>query len=136
MVVSQQGGAEKRRTEEPAAWPPLTWTKVRAAFLTVLPWWVGSRLLCLAGLMAARAGWGTPGMVGPDTYFVWDDGWYLHIAEHGYGYAEDDHKSGAPAFMPMLPFIMRWGGLLVGGHPAVAGAIAANVGALGGAAAL
>ena len=100
------------------------------AFAAVLPWWVGSRLLCFAGLAAARAGWGTPDLVGPDTYDVFDVGWFLRIAKSGYVGANPEVPAGAPAFMPLMPFIFRWGGQILGGHPLLAGGLAANVGAL------
>ena len=113
-----------------APWPPFTRSLLVEAVLAALPWWVASRVLCLAALAAARAGWQMPNMTGPDTYDVFDVGWFLRIAANGYLNANPEVPDGAVAFMPLMPFLMRVGGPLVGGQPVVAGAIVANVGAL------
>ena len=47
---------------------------------------------------------------------AWDAGWFLHIAEHGYG-----DEPGAPAFYPLYPLLLRLGGDVLGGHPVLAG---------------
>jgi hypothetical protein len=124
------------RHEPPAGYPKIGRRDVFEAVAAVFPWWVGSRILCLLGLLAARAGYAGPGMEGPDTYDVWDVGWYLHIAKSGYAYTDPLTADGAPAFLPLMPFVMRWGGVLLGGHPLVAGGIAANAAALVAAASL
>lgn len=47
---------------------------------------------------------------------AWDAGWFLHIAEHGYG-----DEPGAPAFYPLYPLLLGLGGDVLGGHPVLAG---------------
>lgn len=118
---------------EPAGWPPLGLRAVGAALVAVLPWWLGSRVVALLGLWASRSGWdspgdtylGTPHEVG--TYHVWDVGFFVDIAEHGSG---STWRSGTPAFMPLMPMVMRWFGAVIGDRPLLAGAIVANGAAL------
>ena len=50
------------------------------------------------------------------TRVVWDAGWFLYIAEHGYGATEQ-----APAFYPLYPYLLRIGAALLDGHSALAG---------------
>ncbi|WP_111766343.1 hypothetical protein [Nakamurella deserti] len=128
-------GTSERSTAHSPDWPPLTLRVALQAVVTVLPWWIGSRLVAGLALLAAEHGWTAPGMSGEPRYGVWDVGWFLHIAQYGYGFVDAETAYGAPAFMPLMPFVMRWGGVLTG-SPLLAGGIAANVGALIGAAAL
>lgn len=122
-----------RSTTAPDDWAALTVRMVWSALQTVLPWWVGSRVVALLGLAVSRSGWdspgdsyiGTQGEVG--SYHVWDVGFFLTIADRGYGAT---WSKGTPAFMPLMPAVMHYGGDLIGGHPLVAGAIAANLGTL------
>lgn len=119
----------------PSGWPPLTVGVALSSLAAALPWWVGSRIVAYLGLLAAEHGYAGPTMSGTGAYGVWDVGWFLHIARYGYGYVDAETGYGAPAFMPLMPFVMRWGGVLTG-SPLLAGGIAANLGALIGAAAL
>jgi hypothetical protein len=136
--IPDGGSAADTRMSTIEAWPALNWRGVLAAFAAVLPWWVGSRIVALFGYWMSKSGWDSPAatFIGTQnetgTFHLWDVGWYIRIAEIGYAPAWTE---GTPAFFPLLPTAMRWGGRLVG-DPLLAGYLAANIGALIGAAAL
>jgi hypothetical protein len=60
--------------------------------------------------------------------FRWDAGWYLAIAQRGYSYHPE--RSSSVAFYPLLPYLSRYLGYLVGGVP-VAGLIITNAATVG-----
>jgi hypothetical protein len=75
--------------------------------------WVATWLLVAAGAGITSA------VVDVSLSDVWqrfDAGWFLHIAEHGYGDEGD-----APAFYPLYPLLLRVGGDALGDHPVLAG---------------
>jgi hypothetical protein len=139
VLVAEQGemrpsttsaGASPIASTDPV-WTPVTWRAIRDAFFVVLPLWVASRALGYLGLLAAQAGWGTPTMAGPDTYDVWDVGWFISIARDGYSdFDENPARVGAAAFMPLLPGLMRYGRVLFGWSELGAGAVITSVSAL------
>lgn len=53
---------------------------------------------------------------GTDVWARWDSGWFLRIAEHGYGAAD-----GTPAFYPLYPGLVAALGRVLGGHYLLAG---------------
>src|SRR5262249_20602728 len=67
--------------------------------------WLLTRLFTL-GSAALLAAWS--GQKITRTWQQWDAGWFLHVAQHGYG---DDAQ--APAFYPLYPFLLRIGGELL-----------------------
>lgn len=75
--------------------------------------WLLTRLLTLgaAAILALAAGEAVT-----KTWRQWDAGWFLYIAEHGYGATEQ-----APAFYPLYPYLLRIGAALLDGHSALAG---------------
>lgn len=75
--------------------------------------WLLTRLLTLgaAAVLAAAAGERIT-----QTWKQWDAGWFLDIAEHGYGTEQQ-----APAFYPLYPFLLRLGGELLDDRTALAG---------------
>jgi hypothetical protein len=54
---------------------------------------------------------------------IWDAGWFLHIAQHGYS-ADQLHME-TPAFYPLYPGLLRLGGTVFGGHDVLAGMLMA-----------
>jgi hypothetical protein len=60
--------------------------------------------------------------------FRWDSGWYLAIARRGYTYHPE--SSSSVAFYPLLPYLSRYLGYVVGGVP-VAGLIITNTATVG-----
>jgi hypothetical protein len=60
--------------------------------------------------------------------FRWDSGWYLNVANKGYKYSPNGASS--VAFFPLLPYLARYLGLLLGSIPA-AGLVICNVATIG-----
>jgi hypothetical protein len=116
-----------------------TWQRLLGAALLTFVVWRGSLFLFdLVGLSlvpnmgACRRQWQLFGKGHEllDGFFRWDAAWYLNIAEGGYSFY--DYKSSSVAFYPLLPYLARYLGKLVGSVP-IAGLIivnAATVGAL------
>jgi len=72
---------------------------------------------------------------GPDHdfwngFFRWDAGWYEYIAKDGYRFRND--RTSSVAFYPLMPYLARWLGHVVGGTSVAALVItnAASVGAV------
>lgn len=61
-----------------------------------------------------------------DVWAVWDAGWYLNIAEHGYSAEPIWQQQANYAFFPVYPLATRWLGSLLGNIPA-AGLILSNL---------
>jgi hypothetical protein len=63
-------------------------------------------------------------------FFRWDSGWYMAIAQRGYSYRPE--SSSSVAFYPLVPYLARYLGQVVGGVPVAALVIAntATVGAI------
>ena len=108
--------------------------QVRRAVLVALPPWFASRALTGLALWVAWlrhghhfpvSGHGAPGATG---VWAWDGAWYRSIAEHGY--AGQAHAHGE-RFFPLFPLLGRWLGAVLGGHPALALLVIANLAALG-----
>ena len=106
--------------------------QLRTAQLTVLGWFLASRLVALAAFLGLYA-------LGPAGYFgerlfrspldllgAWDGVWYARVAAHGYLLVP--HHQSDPAFFPLFPILMR--GLHALGLPyAAGGALIANAAA-------
>jgi Mannosyltransferase (PIG-V) len=63
-----------------------------------------------------------------DIWARWDSGWFLRIAEQGYGSAVEQ----APAFFPLYPGLVAALGRLLGGHYVLAGIAVSLAAALAG----
>jgi hypothetical protein len=108
--------------------------ELRRALVLAAPPWVVSRALAGLALLAAWlhhghsfpvSGHGAPGATG---IWAWDAAWYRSIAENGY--AGQINPNGE-RFFPLLPLLGRWLGVVLGGHPAVALVVVADLAALG-----
>ncbi len=106
----------------------LDWIQRPDAVRGVLPPFLVTRLGVLAVGYLAVATIGFPSQppfeVWPDARWNllarFDAGWYLDIAEHGYRWAANGSQQNI-AFFPAYPLLMRFGGVLLGGHPMLAG---------------
>ncbi len=74
--------------------------------------WLFTRVFTI-GSAALLSAWS--GQKVTRTWQQWDAGWFLHVAQHGYG---DDAQS--PAFYPLYPFLLRVVGELLDGRYALA----------------
>jgi mannosyltransferase PIG-V len=107
-----------------------------AALLTFVIWRGSLFAFDLLGLSltpnmgGCRKQWQVFGKAHPflNGLFRWDSGWYLNIATRGYSYRPDSASS--VAFYPLLPYLSRYLGLLVGGVP-LAGLLIANAATVG-----
>src|SRR6266487_1425536 len=101
-------------TAAPGAWGDrphrMSWTR---SVQTIWKTWLLTRILIIGAAAVSSA-------VGdrPLSRLVrlWDAGWFLHIAEHGYG-----DRPESPEFYPLYPALLRAGGDALGGHPVLAG---------------
>jgi hypothetical protein len=55
---------------------------------------------------------------------IWDAGWFLYVAQHGYSLGAVEHAK-SPAFYPLYPGVLKFAGLLIGGNLVVAGVLIA-----------
>jgi hypothetical protein len=65
----------------------------------------------------------------------WDTYWYTSIATGGYHWDPTTFSHQNVVFSPLYPFLMRWVGFLIGGHPIIAGLVI-SLASFGGAAAV
>lgn len=79
---------------------------------------------------ATRQGWAPDLERRAPPYARYDSGWYLGIAEHGYGPPPPAGAPSAHAFFPLYPGLSRALAALVGVHPLVAGSILSGLCAL------
>jgi hypothetical protein len=56
-----------------------------------------------------------------DLLARWDTFWYYSIATGGYRWNPTVFRHQNVVFFPLYPFLMRWLGFLIGGHPILAG---------------
>jgi hypothetical protein len=92
-------------------------TSVIGSLRSIWPAWVATWVLTIGTAAITSA------IVDVSLSKLWqryDAGWFLHIAEHGYGDEPD-----APAFYPLYALLLRAGGDLLGGHPVLAGFVLA-----------
>jgi hypothetical protein len=59
----------------------------------------------------------------PNMFARWDTFYYYSIATGGYSWNPALFTYQNVVFFPLYPFLMRWGGTLIGGHPMVAGLV-------------
>jgi len=113
------------------------WRLLGAALLTFLLWRGSLALFDLLGLSltpnmgACRDQWQVFGKGHEflNGLFRWDASWYLRIARRGYtSFAANE--SSEVAFYPLLPYLARYLGLVVGG-PEIAGLLICNLATLG-----
>ena len=55
---------------------------------------------------------------------IWDAGWFLYVAQHGYAFGDAEHAQ-SPAFYPLYPGVLRLAGVLVGGNKVIGGVLIA-----------
>lgn len=121
----------------PAAEARASWQSLLLAALVSFVVWRGTLyvfdLLGLSltpGMGRCRKQWQVFGDNHPffNGFFRWDAGWYLNIAKRGYTYNPDTGSS--VAFYPLLPYMARYLGKLVGGTP-IAALLIANTSIVG-----
>jgi hypothetical protein len=101
-------------TAAPGAWGDrpqgMSWTRsVQSIWKT----WLLTRILVIGAAAVSSAVVDEPLS---RSVRLWDAGWFLHIAEHGYG-----DRPESPEFYPLYPALLRAGGDALGGHPVLAG---------------
>jgi Gpi18-like mannosyltransferase len=83
--------------------------------------WLVTRILTVG------AGSGIALLIGKSFAYPWqqwDAGWFLHIAHHGYSSDQPLYRE-APAFYPLYPALLWFGGAVLGGHDVLAGILLA-----------
>jgi mannosyltransferase PIG-V len=124
------GGGRARSVERSLA----SW--LLAALVTFVVWRGSLYAFDLLGLSLTptmgncRKQWQVFGKSHPllNGFFRWDSGWYLNIAGRGYSYRPE--SSSSVAFYPLLPYLSRYLGVVVGSVP-VAGLLIANAATVG-----
>ena len=59
----------------------------------------------------------------PNLLARWDTFYYHSIAVTGYAWDPNVFRHENVVFFPLYPMLMRWGGMLLGGHPLIAGLV-------------
>ena len=113
----------------------MTTTTARSAGRAALALVVGTRLpVLIAGAVAvltigtipppnSSATWRVSSNEVVNLLARWDTFWYHSIATGGYRWDPTIFRHQNVVFFPLYPFLMRWVGFLIGGHPLAAGLV-------------
>ena len=122
MVRLQDIAQWLRRVPIELRYTLLLFAITRAALLII---GIVSRIL-LDPFHIRYAGWNYSPSMWLGMWGVWDSGWYLDIAQHGYSSIINAHGEANYGFFPLYPLLMKYLGYIVG-NTYIAGLVISNI---------